>query len=350
MRNQFLKFVPSVLIVIALALLFIPKTVSFLDVEKFFASTDAYFQPAQKALFNSAASNREDYYYPGVRIGKLWKKLDIGAGFSGRERHHIALRDEYLFGCGFVNYSSCILPYPVVKEYELGEYRALQVSSSSQRFPDYQYLLFKYEPKTWSYFGRIDVFDNKKGEPVFKLLDNGFASVVSLAGMGDGYSTRFMQVYHFDGKSVNLVLAVPNEASRRGLGLLDFDVTGTFDYANGVLTGTYKVTFGAQELVNGRPARSLPLFTANRHLTLFWNGTALVFDPDRSDITPADLTRIVTGSYARVYAMFRSDFDKLQKAEGVKKEWFAEFLSVVKEEGGSVSEVVSAPPSGSQRL
>lgn len=349
MRNQFLKFVPSVLIIVAIALLFVPKIVSFLDVEKFFASTDAYFQPADKGLFKVNASPREDYYYPGVRIGKLWKKLDIGAGLAGKERHHVALRDEYLFGCGFSNYSACVLPYPVVKEFELGKYRALQVSSSSLRFPDYQYLLFKYEQKIWSYFGHIDVFDNKKGEPVFKLLDDGFASVISLAGMGDGYSTRFMQVYHFDGKSVNQVLAVPIEATRKGLGLLDFDVIGSFDYANGVLTGTYKITFGAQAAVDGQPLRSLPLFTANRRLTLFWNGAGLVFDPDRSDITPGDLTRVVTGNYARVYKMFRSDFDKLRKAEGVKKEWFAEFLSVVKEEGGEVAEGLSERLSGSPR-
>ncbi len=349
MRNQFLKFVPSVLILAALALLFIPKAVSFLDVEKFFSSTDAHYQPADRDLFHKSLVHREDYYYPGVSIGKLWKKLDIGAAVAGREHHHFALRDEYLFGCGFANYSACILPYPVVKEYELGEYRALQVSSSSLRFPDYQYLLFKYEQKTWAYFGHIDVFDNKKGEPVFKLLDNGFASVVSLAGAGEGYSTRFMQVYHFDGKAVNLVLAVPIEASRKRLGLLDFDVTGAYDYANGVLTGTYKVTFGAQELINGLPVRSLPLFAVSRRLTLFWNGAALVYDADRSDITPADLTWIVTGSYARVYKMFRSDFDKLQKAAGVKKEWFKEFLSVVKEEGGVAEGALSAPPSRSQR-
>ena len=189
MKNRFLKFVPTILILIAIALLFVPKTISYLDVEKFFSDTDAYYQRAEKNLFSKENIRREDYYYSGVHIGRLWKKLGVGQTFHIKEVHRMPLRDEYLFGCGYANYGACILPYPEIKEYELGEYRALRVSSSSLRFPDYQYLLFKDHRGTWAYFGHIDVFDNKKDEPVFKLLDNGLASVVSLAGAGEGYGT-----------------------------------------------------------------------------------------------------------------------------------------------------------------
>jgi hypothetical protein len=332
MKNKFLKFVPSLLIIIAIALLFIPKTINYIDVEKFFSDTDAYYQHAEKGFFKKDEAKREDYYYSGVHIGKLWKKLGIGRSFNMKEAHHSPLRDEYLFGCGYGNYSGCILPYPVVKEYELGEYRALRVSSSSLRFPDYQYLLFKDHRGSWMYFGHIDVFDNKKGEPVFKLLDNGLASVVSLAGMGDGYSTKFIQVYRLDGTWPRLLLTIPNEASRKGLGLLDFDVTSDFNYADGVLTSTYRITFSAEQMIKGE-VKALPLFTAVRYLTFHWDGKELIFDAERSNIDPSQVTRIVSGSYARVYSLFRTDFDKLAKAEGVKKQWFSDFLSVVRDEG-----------------
>jgi hypothetical protein len=333
MKNQFLKFVPSVLIIIAIALLFIPKTVTYIDVEKFFSDTDAYYQRAEKGLFKKEDAKREDYYYSGVHIGKLWKKLGIGRSFGLKDARKSPLRDEYLFGCGYGNYSGCILPYPVVKDYELGEYRALRVSSSSLRFPDYQYLLFKDHRGSWSYFGHIDVFDNKKSEPVFRLLDNGLASVVSLAGMGDGYSTKFIQAYRLDGTSPKLLLTIPNEADRKGLGLLDFDITSSFDYANGILVGNYRITFSAEQTVKGLAAKSLPLFTAVRTLTFNWNGKELVLDASRSNIDPADVVKIVSGSYARVYTIFKTDFDKLAKADGVKKQWFSDFLSVVRDEG-----------------
>ncbi len=343
MKNEFLKFVPSVLILIAIGLLFIPKTVSYLDVEKFFADTDAYYQRADKSLFKKADVRREDYYYSGVHIGKLWKKLGVGRGLFGKDVKHLALRDEYLFGCGYSNYASCILPFPAVNEYELGDYKALRVSSSSLRFPDYQYLIFKDMGNAWTYFGHIDVFDNKKGEPVFKMLDNGLASVVSLAGMGDGYSTKFMQVYRLDGKMVKLLLAVPSEAYRKGLGLLDFDLTGDFQYADGFLTGNYRITFYAEQLVNGKPDKALPLFTATRQLSLNWDRDSLIFDAGHSDITPTELARVVSGSYARVYMMFRAEFDKLEKAEGIKKEWFESFLSVVREQGVVLPERLPEP-------
>jgi hypothetical protein len=333
MKNDFLKFVPSILIIIAVALLFIPKTVTYIDVEKFFSDTDAYYQRAEKSFFKKDEIRREDYYYSGVHIGKLWKKLGIGGSFNVKDTHRSPLRDEYLFGCGYTNYSGCILPYPVVKEYELGEYRALRVSSSSQRFPDYQYLLFKDHRDSWAYFGHIDVFDNKKGEPVFKLLDNGLASVVSLAGIGDGYSTKFIQAYRLDGTSPKLLLTVPNEASRKGLGLLDFEVTSSFDYAQGVLVGNFRITFSAEQTIKGRGSKSMPLFTVARSIVFHWDGKELVFDAARSNIDPAELARIVSGSYARVYAMFRADFDKLAKADGVKKQWYGDFLSVVRDEG-----------------
>jgi hypothetical protein len=343
MKNQFLKFVPSVLIVIAIALLFIPKTVNYIDVEKFFSDTDAYYQRAEKSLFKKDVERREDYYYSGVHIGKLWKKLGLGGSFALKDAHISPLRDEYLFGCGYANYSACILPYPVIKEYELGEYRALRVSSSSVRFPDYQYLLFKDHRSSWTYFGHIDVFDNKKDEPVFKLLDNGLASVVSLAGMGDGYSTKFIQAYRLDGVSPKLLLTVPNEAHRKGLGLLGFEVTSDFNYADGFLTAHYRIAFSAEQ----EGAGSLPLFTAVRYLTFHWDGQELVFDASRSNADPSDVTRIVAGNYARVYTIFRTDFDKLAKADGVKKAWFRDFLSIVRDEGLPVTmpEVVSAPVS-----
>ncbi len=351
MKNEFLKFVPFVLILVAIVLLFIPKTIAYTDVEKFFSDTDAYYQRAEKGFLKKEAAKREDYYYPGVHIGKLWKKLGIGSSFNVKDAYRSPLRDEYLFGCGYAGYSSCVLPYPVVKEYELGEYRALRVSSSSQLFPDYQYLFFKAHRDAWTYFGHVDVFDNKKGEPVFKLLDNGLASVVSLAGMGDGYSTKFIQAYRLDGTSPKLLLTVPNEASRKGLGLLDFEVTSDFDYADGILVATYRVTFLAEQSSRGYAAKAMPLFTAVRSLTFHWNGKDLVFDAARSNIDPGEVVRIVSGSYARIYTMFRADFDKLAKADGVKKQWFSDFLSVVRDEGLPVTmpEVaVSAPASRSR--
>lgn len=346
MKNGFLKFVPSVLIAIAVALLFIPKTVTYIDVEKFFSDTDAYYQRAEKSFFKKDEAKREDYYYSGVHIGKLWKKLGIGKSLNLKDMADRGpLRDEYLFGCGYGNYSGCVLPYPVIMDYELGEYRALRVSSSSRRFPDYQYLLFKDHQGVWSYFGHIDVFDNKKGEPVFRLLDNGLASVVSLAGMGDGYITKFIQAYRLDGMSPKLLLTIPNEASRKGLGLLDFDLASDFDYANGVMTGTYRITFFAEQAVKGAASKALPLFTAVRELVFHWDGQELVFDASRSSMAPAEVARIISGSYARVYTMFRQDFDKLAKADGVKKQWFSDFLSVVREEGLPVSmpEAVVSP-------
>ncbi len=332
MKNGFLKFVPSILIIVAIALLFIPKTVTYIDVEKFFSDTDAYYQRAEKSLFKKDSARREDYYYSGIHIGKLWKKLGIGSTFKVTDTaHRSPLRDEYLFGCGYANYSTCILPYPAVKEYELGEYRALRISSSSLRFPDYQYLLFKDHQGVWSYFGHIDVFDNKKDEPVFKLLDNGLASVVSLAGMGDGYSTKFIQAYRLDGVLPKLLLTVPNEAMRKGLGLLDFEMKSNFEYANGVLVGTYHITFSAEQ--SRGAVKELPLFTAVRYFTFSWDGKELVFDPLRSNIDPTEVVKVVSGNYARVYTMFRTDFDKLAKADGVKKQWFGDFLSVVRDEG-----------------
>ena len=347
MKNEFLKFVPSVLILVAVALLFIPKTVGYIDVEKFFSDTDAYYQRAENGLFKKDGGKREDYYYPGVHIGKLWKKLGIGTSFTKKDAYRGSpLRDEFLFGCGYANYSGCILPYPVVKEYELGEYRALRISSSSLRFPDYQYLLFKDHRNAWTYFGHIDVFDNKKTEPVFKLLDNGLASVVSLAGNGDGYSTKFIQAYRLDGALPRLLLTIPNDASRKGLGLLDFDITSNFDYANGVLAATYHVTFSAELKTNGLAPKSMPLFTVIRYLTFQWDGKDLVFDPTRSSIDPSDVTRIVSGSYARVYMMFRTDFDKLAKADGIKKQWFNDFLSVVREEGVVITDSVGMATNG----
>jgi hypothetical protein len=339
MRNQFLKFVPSVLIVLAVALLFIPKTLTYLSVEKFFADTDAHYQSVDKNIFKVPDLRHEDYYYPGVDIGKLWKKMGVGKTLLLKDAHRIALRDEYLFGCSYAAYSSCILPYPVVKEYELGDFKALRVSSQSMRFPDYQYLLFKDVRGTWGYFGHIDVFDNKKSEPVFKLLDNGLASVVSLAGSGDGYSTKFMQVYSLNGSVPKLLMAAPSEAVRQGLGLLDFDVIASFDYADQVLVGNYKISFLAEQPMKFGQARSLPLFTVARHMTLKWDGQSLSYDPAGSDITPTEIARIVSGSYARIYMMFKTDFDKLQKAEGVKKEWFMKFMDVVKDEGGSAADV-----------
>jgi len=350
MKNEFLKFVPFVLIMIAIVLLFIPKTVGYTDVEKFFSDTDAYYQRAEKGFFRKDTAKREDYYYPGVHIGKLWKKLGIGGSFNLKEAHRTPLRDEYLFGCGYGSYSSCVLPYPVVKEYQLGEYRAFRVSSSSQRFPDYQYLLFKDRGSSWTYFGHIDVFDNKKGEPVFKLLDNGLASVVSLAGMGEGYSTKFIQAYRLDGSYPKLLLTVPNEASRKGIGLLDFEVASDFDYADGVLVATYRITFSAEQSSHTYGAKAMPLFTAVRSLAFRWDGKELVFDGSRSNMDPGEVVRIVSGNYARIYTMFRTEFDKLAKADGVKKQWFNDFLSVVRDEGLPVAmfDPVSAPASGSR--
>ncbi len=346
MKNQFLKFVPGVLIVTAIALLFIPKTVNYIDVEKFFSDTDAYYQRAEKNLFKKDTEKREDYYYSGVHIGKLWKKLGLGGSFTIKDSYASPLRDEYLFGCGYANYSGCILPYPVIKEYELGQYKALRVSSSSLRYPDYQYLLFKDHQDSWMYFGHIDVFDNKKDEPVFKLMDNGLASVVSLAGAGDGYTTKFIQAYRLDGDAPKLVLTIPNEAHRTGLGLLDFEITSNYNYANGILTADYRITFSAEQLGDGYAVKSLPLFTALRYLKFNWNGKDLVLDTAASNIDPTEISKIVSGSYARVYTMFRTDFDKLAKADGIKKEWFSKFLSVVREEGVAVTmpEEVSVPP------
>ncbi len=333
MKNQFLKFVPAILVIVAVALLFIPKPVTYLSVEKFFADTDAYFQSAEKDILHKTKAVREDYYYPGVHIGKLWKKMGIGKTLIMKDTQHMSLRDQYLFGCSYAGHSACILPYPLVKEYELGDYRALRVSSQSIRFPDYQYLLFKDVGGLWGYFGHIDVFDNKKAEPVFKLLDNGLASVITLAGAGDGYSTKFIQIYSLVGKTTpKLLAAVPSQAWRQGLGLLDFDVTGSFDYVNGVLVGNYTISFLAEQVLKSGQRRSLPLFTVSRQITLQWDGQNLTYDPVRSDITPTDVLRIVSGSYARVYTMFKMDFDKLQKAEGVKKEWFSKFMEIVNEE------------------
>ena len=345
MKNEFLKFVPFGLIMIAIVLLFIPKTILYTDVEKFFSDTDAYYQRAEKGLFKKDTSRREDYYYPGVHIGKLWKKLGIGGSLNVKDARRSPLRDEYLFGCGYGSYTSCVLPYPVIKEYQMGEYRAMRVSSSSQRFPDYQYLLFKDHRGAWTYFGHIDVFDNKKGEPIFRMLDNGLASVVSLAGMGDGYSTKFIQAYRLDGEYPKLLLTIPNEAYRKGLGLLDFEVTSNFDYADGILVGTYRVTFSAEQAAQGHASRAMPLFTAVRSLMFRWDGNELVFDASRSNMDPGEVVRIVSGSYARIYTMFRTDFDKLAKADGVKKQWFNDFLSVVRDEGMPVvlPEIVSAP-------
>ncbi|MBF0331071.1 MAG: hypothetical protein HQL17_03980 [Candidatus Omnitrophica bacterium] len=343
MRNKFLKFIPSILIVIALALLFIPKTVTYLSVEKFFADTDAYYQSADKNIFKQNEARRQDYYYPGVRIGKLWKKIGIGKTAVLKDAHAVALRDEYLFGCSFSDNSACILPYPVIQEYELGDYRVMRVSSQSLRFPDYQYLIFKGVSGSWGYVGHIDVFDNKKAEPVFRLMDKGLVSVISLAGSGNGYSTKFIQVYSVDENKTRLLMATPSEAFRRGLGLLDFDVTSSFDYVNGVLVGNYKISFLAEQVLHSGEKRSLPLFTISRYMTFQWDGQALTQDPTRSDINSKEVARIISGSYGHVYTMFKADFDKLQKADGIKKEWFEKFLDVVKEEGFSAEISVTLP-------
>jgi hypothetical protein len=337
MKNDFLKFVPFVLIVIAIALLFVPKKISYLDAEKFFAATDAYYQRADKGFFTRSEGRREDYYYPGVHIGKLWKKMGLARTLAGKRAEYAALRDEYLFGCGLAEYTSCVLPYPVVKEYQLGDYRVMRVSSASVRFPDYQYLLFRDLKGAWAYFGHIDVFDNKAGEPMFQLLDNGLCSVVSLAGMGDGYSTKFIQVYRLDGTAPKLLTAVVSEASRKGLGLLDFEVTSAFEHSRQGLTGNYRITFMAERRGDGRPGDGQALFTVTRRVTFTLEGRELVYDAARSSITPTDLARITSGSYARVYAMFRDEFDKLSKADAFRKAWFAEFMTIVQEEGVPVS-------------
>ncbi|MFH0754319.1 MAG: hypothetical protein V2A70_07120 [Candidatus Omnitrophota bacterium] len=333
MRNKFLKFVPAVIVSIAIALLFIPKTLSYLSVEKFFADTDAYYEAGEKNVFNVAASRRRDYYFPGVHIGKLWKKMGIATGFNVKGAHAEVNRDEYLFACHYSAVGACILPYPVVKDYEFGDYRVLRVSSQSMRFPDYQYLVFKAEPGAWRYSGHIDVFDNKKEEPVFKFLDNGLVSVSALAGAGDGYSTKFTQFYMMDGKGVRLLMAMPFEATRQGLGLLDFDISGSFDYVKGVLVGNFKISFLAEQKQNAAYPRALPLLTIFRQLTFVWDGKDLLYDPMHSDISVMEMAQIVSGSYARVYAIFQADFDKLQKADGIKKEWFLQFMDVVKDEG-----------------
>ena len=348
MKNQFLKFVPATLVAIAIALLFIPKTVSYLDVEKFFADTDPYYQRAASALFKRSGAKVEDYYYPGVHIGKLWKKIGVGAHLASKEAWHAPLRDAYLFGCSYAAYTDCVLPYPVVREYAFGDYRALRVSSDSLRFPDYQYLLFKSRSDAWVYFGHIDVFDNNKADPSFKLMDNGLASVVSVAGSGEGYLTKFVQIYRLDGASVRLLLALPSEARRAGIGLLDFDVKASVVDGQEGLTADYTITFAA-----GNPDRkgvkALPLFTLDRRVVFKARDGQMVYDPAHSNITPAEMTKIVAGSYARIYRIFRSEFDKLERSEGVKKEWFARFLSVVRDEGLPLEPGFSAPRSGSHQ-
>jgi hypothetical protein len=133
------------------------------------------------------------------------------------------------------------------------------------------------------------------------------------------------------------LFTAPNEASRKGLGLLNFEVTSKFDYDDGILVGTYHITFSAEEIAQGYALKAMPLFTAVRSLTFRWDGKELVFDGSRSNIDPNEVVRIVSGNYAHIYTMFRTDFDKLAKADGVKKQWFNDFLSVVRDEGLSVA-------------
>jgi hypothetical protein len=341
MRNQFLKFVPAVLVLIAFSLLFIPKTISYIYIEKFFADTDPYYQSKNGSAAHLSTGLREDYYYPGVQIGKLWKKLGIAKNLQGKDPRRVVLQEEYLFGCSYADHAGCVLPFPVTKEYQSGDYKALRVSSASPMYPDYQYLFFKNINGADVYFAHIDIFDNKKSEPDFKFLDNGLVSISSLAGMGDGYSTKFMQIYRLDGKVVKLLLAVPLEASRKGLGLLDFDVAGSFDYANNVLIANYRISFMAEASSVGKLVRQLPLFTVARQMMFKWNREELVLDPGHSDIMPNDITRIIAGSYGKIYTIFSQEFNKLFKADGIKKAWFAEFAGVVRDEGFELSAPVS---------
>jgi hypothetical protein len=140
------------------------------------------------------------------------------------------------------------------------------------------------------------------------------------------------------------LLATPSRAFRRGIGLLDFDVTADYDYAQGLLTGEYTIRFSATEPSMDASKVLLPLFTVKRTLALKWENGHLAYDNLNSDISPSDIARITSGSYARIYTLFRAEFDKLQKAEGVKWQWFKEFMAVVKDEGVALTAPLSGSP------
>ncbi|MBF0619646.1 MAG: hypothetical protein HQL19_05710 [Candidatus Omnitrophica bacterium] len=331
MKKFFSRVLPLLFIIVAVCFLFLPKSVSWLEVEKFFSDTDPYF-------VKSVSKGSEDYYAPGVRIGKLWAKLGVkpkfveahsGGGFKD------ASGNTYMFGCSAASPSNCVLTFPTMLEIDGGGFKALRVSTSGAVYSDYQYLLFRKDPMGWNYFAHIDVFDNKTGEPDFRFLPNGRILLKSLAGRGDGFVTQFIQVFEAERSGVKLLLAMPSDGERHGLGMLEYDFSSNVQQKGGQLALDYTLSFsGTVPGLKLRPGdeKKIPFFSLKKKMAFRDTPTGLLFVEEASDMSKEDVFRIIAGSYAAAYKMFRAEFDRLEQAGQIQREWLHQFMKVVSEE------------------